>query len=211
MKVIDDGVIKYDRSNFSHSEDLGPKEYLELEYWRKKLYKLELIGEYKEVNIGFGNLSLKKDYSRFLRSSQAQFIITGTQTGKYPDLNGAHYTRVLDYSIPLQKIHVMGPIEASSEALTHASIYSSNEKINCVFHIHSPYMWSKMIKDNSDFTAADVPYGTLEMANATRECIAEKNSGVFCMKGHEDGIVIYGQGLEEVGLMTLDLYKRYFS
>ena len=209
MKVIDDGVIKYDRSNFSHSGPLPLSEYLDLEYWRKRLYLLNLIGEYEEAHIGFGNLSLKKDYTPFHKTSLPQVIITGTQTGRYSDLDGSHYTRVLDYSIDELKITVMGPIEASSEALTHAMIYQSNPSINCVFHLHSSNMWEKMIDDKSDFTEKSIPYGTVEMAHATRRCVNGKSSGAFCMHGHADGLVVYGKTLEEVGTMTLDLYYRY--
>lgn len=211
MKVIDDGVIKYDRSNFTHSGPLLAPEYEKLEYWRKKLYKLNLIGEYPEAQIGFGNMSIVKDYSNFYKSLNPQFIITGTQTGKYSDLNGAHYTRVLDYNIDQLKINMMGAIEASSEALTHAAIYASNQLIKAVFHIHSQKIWQKMIDEKLDFTAGSIPYGTVEMAHATQKCISGKNSGVFCMHGHEDGVVIYGTTIEEVGTLTLDLYRRYIN
>lgn len=53
MKVIDDGVIKYDRSNFSLSGPLDALEYEELEYWRNKLFKIGLICEYPAEKIGF--------------------------------------------------------------------------------------------------------------------------------------------------------------
>ncbi len=211
MKVIDDGVIKYDRTNFSHSGPLSTSEYGELEYWRKKLYKLNLIGEYAEAQIGFGNMSSVMDYSEYFKSPNPQFVITGTQTGKYTDLNGSHYTRVLDYSINGLKIKMMGSIEASSEALTHAAIYASNKNIKAIFHIHYQEIWKKMIDDNSDFTAANIPYGTVEMAHATQECVAGKNSGTFCMRGHEDGVVIYGENMDEVGALTIKLYQKYVS
>ncbi|MBC7713476.1 MAG: class II aldolase/adducin family protein [Rhizobacter sp.] len=211
MKVIDDGVIKYDRTNFSLCDSLRPEEYQELEYWRKKLYKLNLIGEYPEAQIGFGNMSVIQNYSEFFQSSHPQFVITGTQTGKYADLNGKQYTRVLDYNISELKIKMMGAIEASSEALTHAAIYAANSKIKSVFHIHSTKIWQKMIEDQSDHTCATIPYGTVEMALATQKCIAGKNSGVFCMRGHEDGVVIYGSSMQEAGDLTLDLHRRYVT
>lgn len=211
MKVIDDGVIKYDRSNFSQCGCLNTSEYVDLEYWRKKLYDMNLIGEYPEAQIGFGNMSTVKDYSNFYRSTHPQFIITGTQTGKYADLNGFQYTRVLDYNIDQLKIKMMGAIEASSEALTHAAIYDFNPEIRAVFHIHSQEIWQKMIEDKSDFTAADIPYGTIEMARATQKCVSGKNAGVFCMHGHEDGVVIYGTSLQQAGELTIELYQKYVS
>lgn len=211
MKVIDDGVIKYDRSNFSHCETLSNEEFQKLEYWREKLYKLNLIGEYPEVQVGFGNMSMIMDYQSIHKTDARQFVITGTQTGKYAHLNGAHYTRVLDYEIDNLKIKMMGAIEASSEALTHAAIYAANDNIKVIFHIHSTKLWEGMIKDKADFTAKDIPYGTVEMAHATQKCIEGKNAGIFCMHGHEDGIVIYGRNLEEVGALTLELNQKYTS
>lgn len=210
MKVIDDGIIKYDRSNFSYCETLLEDEYLPLEYWRKKLYALELIGIYIEEEVGFGNISEIKNYSAFFISSSPQFIITGTQTGKFQNLNGTQYTRVLDYNISELKIKMMGAIEASSEALTHAAIYECNSNIKAVFHIHSNKIWNGMIRDKSDFTNKNIAYGTVEMAIATQECVRGKNSGAFAMHGHSDGVVIYGGSLEQVGNLTLDLYNKYF-
>lgn len=209
MKVIDDGIIKYDRSNFTHCDPIDLVEYSALEYWRKKLFILNLIGEYPEVAIGFGNLSEIKDYSRWHSTSHPQFIITGTQTGKYPELDGNHYTRVLDFDIDNLKIKMMGPIEASSEALTHAAIYAQNKKIKTIFHIHSAKIWTGMIKDKTDFTSKSIPYGTVEMAKATQKCVGNKESGIFCMHGHEDGVVAYGRTLNEVGLLITELYHKY--
>lgn len=209
MKVIDDGIIKYDRSNFSPCEALEASEFQSLEYWRKKLYKMNLIGEYPEVNIGFGNMSVVQNYSTYFDSTNPQFVITGTQTGKHANLDGSHYTRVLDYDIDNLKIKMMGTIEASSEALTHAAIYASNPNIKAVFHIHSNEIWSQMLTDGTDKTCASIPYGTVEMAHATQKCIASKDAGVFCMHGHEDGIVIYGRSLEEAGELTVKLQRKY--
>lgn len=209
MKVIDDGIIKYDRSNFTQCGPIELAEYSALEYWRKKLYNLNLIGEYVEAGVGFGNLSEIHDYSKLHKTTHPQFVITGTQTGKYPDLDGNFYTRVLDYDIGNLKINMMGPIAASSEALTHAAIYDHNKKIKAVFHIHSAEIWKGMIEDHSDFTAKDIPYGTVEMARATENCIGDKDFGVFCMHGHEDGVVAYGRDLEEAGGLILKTYQKY--
>ena len=211
MKVIDDGVIKYDRSNFSLSEPIPKEEYMQLEYWRKKLYDLNLIGEYKDQGVGFGNMSMLKNYQHIIESKVPQFIITGTQTGRHPNLTGSHYTRVTDYEISKLKIYMMGSIEASSEALTHAAIYEANSNIKVIFHIHSSFIWNGMIKDSSDFTHESIPYGTVEMAEATQKCVGQKNAGSFCMHGHEDGVVVYGGSLDEVGDLTLQLYQRYLK
>lgn len=211
MKVIDDGVIKYDRSDFKAIHDIKDWEFLELEKWRRKLYQLNLIGEYPVEKIGFGNISKVSNYLHIYQCNLPQFIITGTQTGKYPNLNENHYTRVLDYDISRLKVKMQGPIEASSEVLTHAAIYSASTEIKAIFHIHSNKIWKKMCTDGSDFTGQEIPYGTVEMALATQECVGKKTKGAFCMKGHDDGVVIYGKDLEEVGQLTLELYQKYHS
>ena len=68
-----------------------------------------------------------------------------------------------------------------------------------------------MIKENYSSTAASISYGTVEMAYATQECIGNTDSGIFCMKGHQDGVVAYGESLEEVGKIILESYQRYLS
>jgi ribulose-5-phosphate 4-epimerase/fuculose-1-phosphate aldolase len=211
MKVIDDGVIKYDRSKFTQCPPLELVEYSALESWRKRLYALNLIGEYPEVGVGFGNISELKDFLVFHQTESPQFIITGTQTGKYPDLDGRYYTRVLDFDVDNLKIKMMGPLEASSEALTHAAIYANNKNIKAIFHIHSNRIWKGMIKDASPNTPRDIPYGTVEMARATEKCTAGQDYGVFCMHGHEDGVVAFGRNLNEAGNLILNLHQKYLG
>ncbi len=206
---IDDGVIKYDRSFFTQSKALPPHDYEELESWRKTLYNLRLIGEYLPEKIGYGNLSQRKDYSSFLTNKDVQFIITGTQTGGLPELKGEHYTRVIDIDIRKLKIVVHGPLEASSESLTHAAIYQANPQIQAIFHIHSLFLWESMLKHNLPSTAADIPYGTLEMAQATIDLVDNHTQGLFAMQGHREGIVAYGKNLEETGKLILELHDRF--
>lgn len=206
---IDDGVIKYDRSNFTQCGPLKYSEYATLESWRTLLFKLNLIGEYPIEQVGFGNMSHAIDLRSHFQFQGTQFVITGTQTGKYSKLNGEHYTRVLSYDITQQKIHVMGPLEASSEALTHASLYEANPQIQAVFHIHSKEIWQGMINDNLPATHQDIPYGTLEMANAVKDLINNSSHGVICMKGHEDGVIAYAENAQKAGELILELYFTY--
>lgn len=206
---IDDGVIKYDRSNFTQCEPLKYSEFAALETWRMQLFKLNLIGEYPVEQVGFGNMSEAIDYSDLFEFHGTQFVITGTQTGKYSKLSGEHYTRVLGYDITHQKIQVMGPVEASSEALTHAAIYEANSEIKAIFHIHSKEIWQGMITDKLPATHQDIPYGTLEMANAVKDLIASSCHGVICMKGHEDGVIAYAETLQKAGDLILELYSTY--
>jgi len=202
--VVDDGVIKYDRSNFSYSGPLDKDTFEDLENWREKLYQLNLIGEYPTEKVGFGNLSKLIDQVEGI-----QFIITGTQTGKFEKLTGAHYTLVEGYDLENMKIIARGPVEASSEALTHAAVYESTPTISAVFHIHSKKIWDAMIAQNYDATPKDVPYGTLEMAKCVQKLIGSNHKGTIVMKGHQDGVIAYASSLNECGELILDLAKKF--
>ena len=209
MSTIDDGIIKYDRGQFIRSSALNLDEYESLEKWRKILYNINLIGEYLPEKIGFGNLSQKMDYKAYCQSNCCQFVITATQTGHLKELNGLSYTRVLDYNLEKQKIKVMGPKEASSEALTHAAMYESNNAINTVFHIHDKIIWKGMIEADYDYTDEDIPYGTKEMADSVSKYTRHKNSGLIVMKGHEDGVISYGKNSQEAGDLLLKVYNIF--
>lgn len=203
MSEIDDGVIKYER-HFTPSPALKPDQYSALENWRKKLFQLKLIGEYPDVFIGYGNLSQKID-----GLDRLEFIITATQTGKYKDLNGEHYTIVENYDLERNAIYAKGCMDASSEALTHAAIYECSNEINVVFHIHDNFLWKTMIENDYDHTSRDIPYGTVEMAKAMKTIVNGKSSGLFAMAGHLDGIVAWGNSLDEAGELILSLVEKF--
>lgn len=205
MSEIDDGVIKYQRQ-FTKIDSLKSDEYWPLEKWRKKLFHLKLIGEYPDVFIGYGNMSWRLSPAMPIR-----FIITGTQTGKYPDLSGEHYTRVTGYDLAKNLIIAEGPIDASSEALTHALLYECSEKIQAIFHIHDKIIWQGMLDTNMPATAADVPYGTVEMAKAVHDLVGNQSFGSFAMAGHEDGVVAWGENLDQAGVEIMKLVEKFKS
>ncbi len=209
MCPIDDGVIKYDRSQYKVSPSLNADEYRALEKWREKLHHLKLIGEYLPEKIGYGNLSQKADYQEFHETKKVQFLITGTQTGSHQQLDGSNYTRVLDSDFDRWAVNVLGPVEASSEALTHASIYQANEKINCVFHIHDNIIWEAMIENSYTSTPADIPYGTKAMADSVKSCVGSSKQGLIVMKGHQDGVISYAPTLDQAGSLLLGVYNKF--
>lgn len=209
MKVIDDGVIKYDRTNFSYCERIDEEEFADLEYQRKKLYHENLIGECPVHLVGFGNISIKYNLQKYHQTNNPQFVITGTQTGKYSELGGTQYTRVIDFDIEHLKLHSMGAIEASSEALTHAAIYLSNPKIGGIVHVHSKPIWEGIIQNTKNTTSKDIPYGTKEMAHAVMAFSKNSERGFFAMEGHEDGVVAFAPTIEEATKITLDLHFQY--
>jgi hypothetical protein len=195
----DEGVIKF---KFTLKRAPAPQmnQVINLEKWRALYFKLGFIGEYPIEKIGFGNLSC--------RLKDNIFLITGSQTGHLAHLQGHHYTKVIDCDLNKGSVMAEGLIPPSSESLTHFGIYQANSKINAVFHIHHHEMWKNMMNQNYDSIPENIAYGTSKMAHFASSLLQSKCSGVFVMKGHEDGIISYGTNTEEAGRNLLDIYRH---
>lgn len=208
MTIIDDGVIKFSFSEFIKTEKLPENEYINLEVQRKKLFALNLIGEYLPEKIGFGNISIKKDYLNFKKTDFPQFLISGTQTGGDANLDGGGYTRVIDCDLEKQSVACHGPIKASSESLTHGAIYLACPKVTAIVHVHHTELWNKMLTKDYDRTSADTPYGTTEMANEVLKIAEGKKSGTLIMEGHQDGIIFFSDTIEDATSMAIETLKK---
>lgn len=196
----DEGVIKF---KFTLKRAPAPEmnQVIALEKWRALFYRLGLVGEYPIEKVGYGNLS-----SRLHRKT---FIITGTQTGHLAHLQAHHYTKVIDCDLRKGQVSAEGLIPPSSESLTHFGIYEANPDVQFVFHIHHGDLWRLLMNDpEADSIPEDVPYGTIEMAEAASEILKHKSTGLIVMKGHEDGIIGYGASAEEAGKIILEAYRR---
>jgi hypothetical protein len=195
----DEGVIKF-KLTLKRAPAPEVNQIIALEKWRALFFKLGLIGEYPNEKIGYGNLSS--------RLSKKTFLITGSQTGHLAHLQAHHYTKVIDCDLKKGFVTAEGLIPPSSESLTHFGIYEANPAIQYVFHVHHPKLWSLLISGGHDAIDEDIPYGTLEMAQAARNLLDGRSSGIFVMKGHEDGIISYGTTVEEAGKNILDVYRK---
>ena len=195
-----EGVIKF-KYTLKPTADLEESEFLGLEKWRAIFHKMGLVGEYLSEQVGFGNLSKRM-------SNNNQFIITGTQTGKYAHLNGSQYTKVLECDLKKMTLKAAGPIAPSSESVTHYSIYEQSPQIKAIFHIHHDDLWEFMKKNDYDSSPADIEYGTEEMAQACKKIINTKSSGIIVMLGHQSGIISYGTTTEEAGKIILETLKE---
>lgn len=208
MNQANEGVIKYDKSDFVKTDPLELNEYLQLEEYRAKLHRTKLIGVY-DNGLGYGNISELKNYQSTHLTTSPQFLITGTQTGHLAKLDGEHYTRVVDFSLENFKIKTVGPIEASSEALTHASVYQFNSKIKAIIHIHSKEIWKGMLQTHYPQTAESIPYGTKEMAYAIKDCLSPSGEGLLVMAGHEDGVISYGPSLQRAAELIFEVFEKF--
>jgi ribulose-5-phosphate 4-epimerase/fuculose-1-phosphate aldolase len=195
----DEGVIKF-KLTLKRAPAPEITQVIALEKWRALFFKLGLVGEYPIDQIGYGNLSS--------RLSKKHFIITGSQTGHLAHLQPHHYTRVIDCDLKRGIVTAEGLIPPSSESLTHFGIYEANPGIQCVFHVHHAKLWEHLQQVGTEFISEEVAYGTQEMAEAAAELLQGKTSGIFVMKGHEDGIIAYGTSAEETGKNILDIYRK---
>lgn len=195
----DEGVIKF-KLTLKRAPAPEMNQVIALEKWRALFFKLGLIGEYPIDKIGYGNLSS--------RLGKKVFIITGSQTGHLAHLQAHHYTKVIECDLKKGSVTAEGLIPPSSESLTHYGIYEANPAIQYVFHVHHQKLWDMLKNSQSDAIDDDVPYGTLAMAEAAQNLLWNKTSGIFVMKGHEDGIISYGTTAEEAGRIILDLYRK---
>ena len=196
---IDEGVIKYE-SRWTPGPAPDADAAALLDQWRQPLFAAGLIGEYADLRIGFGNISIR-------HGDGNQFLISGTQTGRLARTLAQHYTLVTEYDISANIVHCSGPMQASSEAMTHAAIYELNESINAVVHVHSRQLWDAL-RDQLPTTNPEVPYGTPEMAAEFGRLYADTSfarDGVAVMAGHDEGILSFGTSLEEAAIRILNL------
>ncbi len=197
-----DGYIKFkyewEKKLFSFPRDKFEK----LNQWREKFYQMDLIGVLGN-GIGFGNISLRVEKTN-------KFIITGSATGKFRYLNKMHYSLVDDFDIESNFVKCLGEIKASSESLTHASVYKEAPSINSIVHTHNRKMWNHY-KDKKPTTPVEYPFGTPEIAKAIGDLVKNDNvleEKLIVMGGHEDGVITFGNTIEEAGEAMLYYYKQ---
>ena len=157
-----------------------------LEKWRALFYKLQLVGEYPNEKIGFGNLSCRLP-------DKKTFLITGAQTGHLPHLKPHHYCRVTHCDLKRSHVQAEGLIATSIESLAHYELYNSDPNIQYIFQIHHHLLWDYLQKNGQE-----LPQGFIK----------EKENGIFVIKGHQDEIIAFSSSADEAGKLVLDLYRK---
>ena len=183
------GYVKY-HCNWEKTQPVENNLTIDINTYRTKLYELGYIGIYPN-GIGFGNMSIR------LRGNL--FLITGTATGGLKTLTNEHFTKVIDYNFMGNWLTCQGPIQASSESLTHAAVYESSPETQAVIHIHNKLLWNKL-KYIVPTTSLDIAYGTPEMALEIKRLFQEtdiKSKKILVMAGHEEGIITFGKTVHE--------------
>lgn len=197
--MIDEGVIKFN-CNWN-DEPLPINVPVQLMEWRDKMYELKLIGEYEEIKIGYGNISIK---------TPKGILISGTQTGNVYPISAKEFALVTSYSMNTNSLSCSGKIKASAESLTHAAFYDADASIKAVIHIHNKELWDKLI-DQVPTSNREVPYGTAEMASEIKRLFVETTiveDKVMVMGGHDEGIIAFGKTLQEAGKTILTILAK---
>lgn len=172
----------------------------DLNSWRQRLYKLDLIGVL-ENGVGFGNLSVRLPGSD-------QFIVSGSGTGKFDSLDESHYSKVVEFDLKRNWLKCVGLTPASSESLSHAAIYSSDKEANAVIHVHCREMWERLLGRVPE-TGEHAECGTVELAEEIARLFREtdvSDKKIIVTAGHEDGIVTFGRDLDEAGRILLSYF-----
>ena len=197
--TIDEGYTKFVCD--WHRCTLPPLDELaEICRWRKPLFDAGLIGIYEEHGIGFGNISVRI-------GSGSEFLISGTQTGHIADVGAGHFSLVTEVDTERNSVRCRGPVQASSESLTHAALYGTAADINAVVHVHSEILWN-IHKGVLPTTSQDIAYGTPEMAAEFERLYRDtvfRTDGIAVMGGHESGLISIGRNPGEAAMRILAL------
>jgi L-ribulose-5-phosphate 4-epimerase len=165
---------------------------LDLIRWRNRLRDLELIGLYPN-GIGYGNISARNP-------NEDEFVISGTATGGLAALGPEHFTSVVGFDFQSIWLRCRGPLQASSESLSHAAVYRSAPTARAVIHVHHLETWERL-RNLAPTTDPKAEAGTPAMAWAIEDLLKHPPiaDGFFVMGGHRDGLISFGQTLDEAG------------
>lgn len=198
--MIDEGVIKFN-CNWEDN-DLPINVPVQLMEWRDKMYELKLIGEYEDIKIGYGNISIQTPLG---------ILISGTQTGNIYPIKEKDFSLVTSYDMTKNSLDCVGEIKASAESLTHAAFYGADDSIKAVIHIHNKELWDNLI-DKIPTSKREVPYGTAEMASEILRLFKEtsiQKEKIMVMGGHDEGIIAFGENLQEAGKVILKILSKH--
>ena len=206
-----EGVIKF-HLHYSYAPALEIELVDVLNHWRTVLYNRHLIGQdpTRYEGYGFGNISGRLEPFEQPPSERA-FLITGTQTGHFPELKPTHFAEVFAYDPPSNRVSARGPVKPSSESMTHGAVYACHPTCRFVFHVHSPNLWHAALHLGIPITDQAVPYGTPAMSDEVKRLFREtdvKKKGIFSMGGHEDGLISFGRTANEAGTILLRFLEK---
>jgi ribulose-5-phosphate 4-epimerase/fuculose-1-phosphate aldolase len=198
---MDEGYIKF-KAVWEKSDALPTEKLEDLIHWRQVMYQYRLIGGY-DNGIGYGNISQRAEAGN-------SFHISGSATGLIEQLSNVHFTTVTDFDIEKNEVHCVGPIIASSESMSHAVIYQECPEVMAVIHVHHLDLWTYLL-ERVPTTDEKATYGSPEMARSIIELLQKtqlRKEKIFVMKGHPEGIFVFGKTLSEASEILLSWVKK---
>ena len=167
------------------------EEFFDLVRVRHRCRELGLIGVDPE-GIGFGNLSRRV-------AGSDRFVISGSGTGGIEKGSADIFTEVISFDVDLNTLECRGPCPASSEAMTHGTLYRLSGSIGGIIHAHHSRLWEEL---SGTIPTSDpaVPYGTPAMAHEIERLWREdalEEVGIMVMGGHQGGLIAFGTDLWE--------------
>lgn len=202
----EEGVIKFDL-DYRWSAPDPSLDITALSSVRRDLWRRGLIGQAPDRygGVGYGNVSCR------VRPGEHRFLVSGSQTGALEWLQSEHYAQVTGFDVDRNQVHATGPIQPSSEALTHGMIYELADAIQVILHVHSPLIWQAGNSLGLPMTSRHAAYGTAAMAREVAQLFHATDvisRGMFVMGGHLDGVIAMGETIPETGRILLDCIER---
>lgn len=210
-----EGYIKYKLTFIKKDKPIIDLDQIkELNSYRNEAFKHKLIGYYfdnhpETPNVGYGNISQRY-------TTDGQFLISGTKTGKSNEMTADEWPLVIDYNINENHVYAKGVVQPSSESMTHAAIYEVAKDVNFILHIHNLELWTHASVDHEKkgfySTPADITYGTPEMAKAIQKIYLENKEKSYykpvVMLGHKEGLIMWGPKGEDLVNLFLEKIKE---
>ncbi len=200
--VETEGVIKYQLNHTDCQLDQSI-DIARIDAWRSIMHRLGVIGQCKKkyAGYGYGNISQR------IAGNGEQFLISGTQTGHLETLTRNDYCIIVHADLQANRITSRGPCRPSSEALTHAAVYQQDSAVSDIIHGHCPEIWQQTAVIGLPHSAESIPYGTPEMAEAVQRLLQAgdfRQSGLFTMLGHEDGVLAFAADMAGAARELID-------
>ncbi|MBI4701696.1 MAG: class II aldolase/adducin family protein [Deltaproteobacteria bacterium] len=212
-----EGVVKF-RAEHERA-DLPAQRYGELGCklvaWREIMAMALLVGQdpLRYGGAGYGNVSGRIGPPGAPRGARSM-LITGTQTSGLAHIGLGHLCVVERYDYERNWVRSHGPVEPSSESMTHGAIYDLTPAIRFVLHAHSPIIWRRARELHVPVTDPHVAYGTPEMAREIQRLYtasALSETRIAAMGGHEDGVIVFGESAERAGQVLLAYLARGYE
>lgn len=200
MTNTTDSYIKFSCIRKSEKITIPDNLFTSLSHWRNEMFRLGLIGV-NTYGIGVGNISAKIN-------DENSFYISGSATGGISQLYQEHFALVKRCDFKKNKVWCRGEIDASAETMSHAAIYQNVPAAKAVIHIHHLKLWKKYL-GKLPTTSKEITYGTPEMAEEIGRTLRKNlptQNGVIVMGGHEEGVIAFGNTMEDAANQILQLY-----